>query len=502
MIKLDQIRLNFDVPEWRAAELAGLSANTARMRRLAGLAGTSGDQFQRACERLISCNRTEDLLTFLLDSLHIRAYTYLLNSDDAFSQRHFPSQKILDAIKNQRWPISRLMLTHLVRTFANQFGKVSSEAYALLGQFLAKNFQLLGNSLTGDLKLLAMHVSSFSSADGPAKIASKAVAAEPDLDVYLKMIGLSGLKNSSYVRAAFTHYFVIQLEKLEPGADSPILSELRKPEVQLAVLSEGKLLGHKALEILIDRTPESGPSDAWQKTVIGVAGDPRVGRQSRQYQDWWQFLGEARVRKVIGWLSRLDLKIFLEVLEASARNSNNETIKRMYPPRKKFMEGLLKQGMVVQSRLFLSQDASAYLRRNYTDDDVPEYAVIRSGHTSIIYLELVSGLHMVEGTDNIKLKILDALPSRPRIMNFGVRVFADSDFRTQLVTTYIMEQRKQGRVVEQGTNFIDQAHQGIHWQANAIHLFHKMRIKYEASEFFSAADYRAYKLSYDRIYWS
>ena len=132
MIKLDQIRLNFDVPEWRAAELAGLSANTARMRRLAGLAGTSGDQFQRACERLISCNRTEDLLTFLLDSLHIRAYTYLLNSDDAFSQRHFPSRKILDAIQNQRWPISRLMLTHLVRTFANQFGKVSSEAYALL----------------------------------------------------------------------------------------------------------------------------------------------------------------------------------------------------------------------------------------------------------------------------------------------------------------------------------------------------------------------------------
>ena len=502
MIKLDHLNLSFDVPEWRPTELAGYSVGAMRMQKLASSAGTDGDQFQRACGRLITCKSTGELQSLLTDAVHVRAYGYLLNSDQEFSLTHFPSQPILDAIQRQRWPIGRLTLTNLVRAFSNQFGRSSSDALKLLGHFLARNFELLSSTLTGDLKLLSTHALSFCNPKGPATIASKAAAAGSDLDVYLKKIGLSSLKNSSYVRAIFTHYFVIQLENLDVGADSPILSELRKPEVHLAVLSDGTLLGHKALEILIDRTPESGPSDVWQKTVIGMAGDPRVGRQSRHYQDWWQFLGESRAKKVIGWLSRLDLKIFLEVLEAAARNTNNETIRRMYPPRKKFMEGLLKQGMVVQSRLFLSQDASAYLRKNYTEEDSPEYAIIKSGHTSIIYLELVNGLHMIEGTDNIKLKILDELPSRPQIMNFGAKVFSDSDFRTRLVTTYISEQRKQGREVEQGQNFLDQAHQGIHWQANAIHLFRNRRIKYEASEFFSATDYRTFKLSYDRIYWS
>lgn len=502
MIKLGRLSLNFDLPEWRPAELAGYAAGAKRMRRLASSAGTDGDQFQRACDRLLSCEANAALPALLTDSVHIRAYGYLLNSDQDFAVKHFPSQPVLGAIQSQRWPIGRLTLTNLVRAFANQFGKVPEGALDLLGHFLAKSFELLGPALTGDLTLLSVHASSFCSPQGPASIASKAAAAGSDLDVYLKSVGLSGLKSSAYVRATFTHYFVIQLENLEPGADSPILSELRKPEVHLAVLSEGKLLGHKALEILIDRAPESGPSDAWQKTVIGMAGDPRVGRQSRHYQDWWQFLGEGRAKKVIGWLSRLDLKIFLEVLEAAARTSNNDTIRRMYPPRKKFMEGLLEQGMVVQSRLFLSRDASAYLRRNYEDEDVPEHALIKSGHTSIIYLELATGLHMIEGTDNIKLKILDALPSRPPIMNFGVKVFADSDFRTRLVTTYINEQRQQGRAIKQGVNFLDQAHQGIHWQANAIHLFHQRRIRYEAAKFFSGPDYRTFKSSYDRMYWS
>jgi nicotinamide mononucleotide adenylyltransferase len=264
----------------------------------------------------------------------------------------------------------------------------------------------------------------------------------------------------------------------------------------------GKLLGHKALELLIDRTPDSGPSEVWQKTVIGIAGDPRVGWRSKSFQNWWQILGEERAKKVVGWLSRLDLRIFLEVLEASARKTNTESIRRMYPPRKKFMEGLLEQGMVVQSRLFLSRDASMYLRSNYDADDVPEHAVIMSGHTSVIYLELTGGLHMVEGTDNMKIKILDALPSRPQILNFMVRRFNDTDFRADLVRTYIRDQNAKNRSVVPGKDYIDQAHTAIAWQASAISLFNKRGIKYDASKFFSSSDYRLFKTSYSRSYWS
>jgi len=211
MIKLGRLSLNFDVPEWRPTELAGYAAGAKRMRRLASSAGTDGDQFQRACDRLLSCETNAALPALLTDSVHVRAYGYLLNSDQDFAVKHFPSQPVLDAIQNQRWPIGRLTLTNLVRAFANQFGKVPECALELLGHFLAQSFELVGPALTGDLKLLSVHASSFCSPQGPASIASKAAAADSDLDVYLKSVGLSGLKSSAYVRATFTHYFVIQL---------------------------------------------------------------------------------------------------------------------------------------------------------------------------------------------------------------------------------------------------------------------------------------------------
>ena len=49
-------------------------------------------------------------------------------------------------------------------------------------------------------------------------------------------------------------------------------------------------------------------------------------------------------------------------------------VERMFPPRKKFMEGLLSQGLVIQSRLFLSRQAVTELESRYRRDQIPEHA--------------------------------------------------------------------------------------------------------------------------------
>ena len=501
-MKLSRLNLVSDLPEWKPSDTSGFTQQAKRLRKLAATAGSDGDAFQQACERIQACDSVREITNLLVDAIHVRAYSYLLGSDAQFAQIFFPDTQVLQAIRDQRWPLGRLILTNLARVFTNNIDKCSIGQTNELGRFIQEALRDLSSVVMGDLGSLRSNSQAVFHAEGPQLMAANSVAEQSDLSEYLRKVGFSGLMGSAFVKLAFRHYFIKQLEELLPGEDSPVLAELRKPDVNMAVLGEGKLLGHTALEILIDRTPDSGPSEAWQKTVIGIAGDPRVGLRSKSFQNWWQILGEARAKKVVGWLSRLDLRIFLEVLEASARTTNNESIRRMYPPRKQFMEGLLEQGMVVQSRLFLSRDASMYLRSNYDADDVPEHAVIMSGHTSVIYLELIAGLHMVEGTDNMKIKILDALPSRPQILNFMVRRFNDTDFRGDLVRTYIRDQNLKSRAVVSGRDYIDQAHHPITWQANAISLFYKRGIKYDASKFFSSSDYRLFKTSYSRSYWS
>lgn len=501
-MKLRQLKLVSDLPEWQPSDISGFTKQARRLRKLAATAGSDGDAFQRACERLQACDSVREITSLLVDAIHVRAYSFLLGSDAQFSQIFFPDAQVLQAIRDQRWPLGRLILTNLSRVFANNIDKCTVDQTNELGRFIQEALGDLSSALTGDLRSLRSNSEDVFNAEGPQLMAAKSIAERSDLADHLRKAGFSGLMGSAFVKLAFRHYFIKQLEELPPGEDSPVLAELRKPDVHMAVLGEGKLLGHKALEILIDRTPDSGPSEAWQKAVIGIAGDPRVGSRSKSFQNWWQILGEGRAKKVVGWLSSLDLRIFLEVLEASARKTNTESIRRMYPPRKKFMEGLLEQGMVVQSRLFLSRDASMYLRANYDAEDVPEHAVITTGHTSVIYLELTSGLHMIEGTDNMKIKILDALPSRPQILNFMVRRFTDTDFRTALVLTYIRDQNAKNRSVVLGKDYIDQTHTAITWQASAISLFYKRGIKYDASKFFSSSDYRLFKTSYSRSYWS
>src|SRR5690554_8060104 len=99
------------------------------------------------------------------------------------------------------------------------------------------------------------------------------------------------------------------------------------------------MLGHAALEILIDRAASGLVSQAWQNTILTIAGDSRVPRTSSDYQRWWPILGEDRQAVVRGWFSRFDLRLFVEVLEQSA--SGETDIERMFRPRKKSMEGLL-----------------------------------------------------------------------------------------------------------------------------------------------------------------
>ena len=91
-------------------------------------------------------------------------------------------------------------------------------------------------------------------------------------------------------------------------------------------------------------------SEKWQKVIFQIAGDPRVPKDASNYRNWWLALGEERIAKVRGWLSKVDIELFLKVFDEYASYKRNENMIRMYPARKTFLFGLLKQKKVLNTR--------------------------------------------------------------------------------------------------------------------------------------------------------
>jgi hypothetical protein len=497
--------LRIRLRDWRPSDFTASKRGAEKLQAIGGKAGAGSDAFQAACIDLIKFSQLHtrrDLLGKINSPLLVRAYAYMLVTHAEFCEWGFPTPEILRSLQAAKWPFSRLTFGYLARVFLNNFDTEDRYALSMLAALLMESAAAIPRKTGGDFGKWRDHRKLVFGVDGPKAVVQKAIADSADLDVVLDRIGLSTHRSSSFVQSCYKHYYIRQLESIPVGSDHPVLSELTKADVHNAIYDEGVLIGHKALEILIDRSPTGEVSEVWQRVVLSIAGDPRIGRQAASYMRWWQILGATRAQKVIGWLSQLDLKIFLEVLESSARQSGNADMQRMYPPRKVFMEGLLDQGLVVQSRLFLSRHASFYLRRNYSSEDVPEHAVVQAGQASIIYLELASGLHMIEGTHNFRLKIMDRLPTHATLMNFSKKKYTDVELRTGLIAAYLEEATSTRGTITKGVNYIDRVHRNIAWQAAAIAMLKENRVSYVASEFFNAEDYRLFKKTNDQKYWS
>ena len=160
------------------------------------------------------------------------------------------------------------------------------------------------------------------------------------------------------MQLARTHYYLETLKAIEPSeTDNPILAELERPDVYNAPYSETRRIGHEVLSILIDRVSGNNVPEHWRSLVLAIAGDPRVASSSDKFQIWWSLLEEKQVRKVRGWLSKFDLKLFLEALKESAKDANASQIEKMFTDRKNFMEGLDNQESVSYTHLTLPTKA-------------------------------------------------------------------------------------------------------------------------------------------------
>lgn len=490
MAKLESLSLSFELPEWKASDFDGFKRSSGRLKELSKKAGQSSDKFRKAYEYFcqLGLSGQQGLIEqSVKTNTEARAIVHLWLHKKTFLQCFPITSERLRLLKGTRTRLSSLTLLGLMELYFESFDLLK-EKETVLGGFIATELSNQKFKYADKHFHLSEASKQLFSLNGPKWLVDERKIRKWDLERVINHYSLSSYENSRFLKVTRSHYYLSELDDLKPeDITNPILSELSRSDVYKAPYDDGLLIGHEIIKRLVDKVTGNNVPDHWQALILSIAGDPRVPKGSKNYEKWWSLLGDSVITKVRGWLSKLDLKIFLEALEHSAKDGNQTEIERMFLSRKAFMEGLLAQELVVDSRLFLSRSADAYMKRAYKEDELPEYVLSGDRVTSIIYLN-VSGVHMVEGSHSFTLKLMDKLPNRPAITNFGVTKFNIDDFRSWISNQYRHQYGDQG--------LAEIRHDALVWQHKAIEFFNERGLNIDKQKVLSSGNYRAYKQKY------
>lgn len=369
---------------------------------------------------------------------------------------------------------SRLFLWQLTQLYLVYYDKLP--AYRELAAWLDKAFAVLPSRSgeTQEIKAYRAQRRGLFGKDGPAALLKYCKRKQTPLHAAAQDWALPEAARFS-VTARRRYY----LEPLPAAADdAPLFEELRLPEVKESVMEDGLLLGHHACRTLMDAALESGEdlAEARLRFLLDLMGDPRVPRSAPQYQQWWGRLEKKYLDAVRVWLSRLDLKLFLNILEEVARNRDHKDLLRMYPARKRFLEGLQEQGLIKQARLLLGRQAEKYIREHFDAHELPEFATLGAGDISLIYLNL-GNAHLLEGTHTFQARLYHILPIP------GLADYEADSFNLSVLRKYPADDTIRHRPV-----------QAPRWQHDLIETLAlpPFNLQIEVRRVLSAQDYRKY----------
>lgn len=491
-MKLSKLKqLSFSLPEWSDNDFDLIRQNTEQMRRIVGCAGSGSDQFQKTYDSLMELARSgrgDDIPQQVTSSLDVRALSLLLCEKD-FLAHITVTPSLLASLNLTEKKMGRLSLLQIIEAYFKSFNELGEgETFQYLTEMIiAEIDQLEGLDARDDLARMGKYRHLIFSPEGPGNIVAFARSQLLDLSEALKRLGIQGYEGGTFVRLCHYQYFLTTLRTMTIGEDDPVLEEVCKKTVYLTKWTDDRLMGHEILKILIDRAHPQEISDPWRQVIMRIAGDPRISRSHLKYQTWWFILGEERAQKVRGWLSRVDLLLFLDILDDYGQTHGEEDLKRMFPARKSFLEGLYKQGLILETRLFISRNAETFIERNYKKEDLPAYANINSRDRSMIYLR-VGGVHVIEGSHNCSLLIFKHLPQETRIFDYDAKKFTSTELNRGLKVASLSEEEGQRY------KYVSIRHNPneFTWQANAIKALQRFGISMDVAQLFSPTDYRGY----------
>ncbi|ENC6419923.1 MULTISPECIES: EH signature domain-containing protein [Aeromonas] len=386
--------------------------------------------------------RFEALPGLLKRRLTARALSWFWLSGDQYAERLL-SPQLLSALLNAQQPrLTRITLQQLVQLYFRQFDLLDQHDgfRALLEQALLLQLEQLPEPRIPSLRpnpliSLKQEGHKLLGLNGPRQLAEQTLQAGRELGATFSELGLQGLDDGRYGDICRAHFYLETLRNLSQDEWSPVMDELLKPSVSKAPFEGDRCIGHAALEILIDRTGQE-PSDAWQTFILNLAGDPRISSAATNYRQWWQPLGEARIQKVRGWLSKEDLRLFLQAVEQYGIQSHNDELQRMFPARKLFLEGLFKLKLIRNTRLLLGNRAQQIVKGILGKEVKTSFAPMDGAMSdkAVIYLDC-GDFYLIEGSHSFKIWVYLAPPS-DILTTYEKRIFSHAALTSTIPAGY------------------------------------------------------------------
>lgn len=500
MVELTLPPMKFSLPEWRPNDLVFMQEKASHLHVTADNAGQVSDGMKRrAAEILAAVEKGTPLSEQIHSGKDIRAVLMLwlhYNQDGTLFDGRVPlTPALLSRFREIRPVLSKLALHDLAQVYFDHYDRIRD--LELFCDFL--RFQFGVQSFAGQdsrLALLAQNRTIVFGPEAPAQIVQEVTSRCLTLGDVATRLGIPETEGVFREKCTLL-YYISNLKDLHPGEESDLFAEILQDKVVKTPYKDGLLIGHVVLNILIETVLRFGVPmpENWMKIILSIAGDPRVPTRSRSFQIWWRRLDQSYIDQVRGWLSRFDLDLFLRAFEAFANQSDDQDLRRMFPARKRFLEGLYEHGLIGNTRLFVGRHASHFLKDNYDAKELPVYAELNHKDKSIIYMN-IAGLHVIEGSHSAKFWIFDRLPETSKILDYNVRRFDQSALGGDLEHEY-------RRLYPTYTYDLPVSvihHPNVSWQRKAIKALEGLGVRLNVEKLLTPQDYHTYKQKYGLSY--
>jgi hypothetical protein len=386
--------------------LAKLASLSSELKKITKCAGMENDKFKQSWKKINdAANQHIKIEKVLKNKIDIRVLGFALASDIKKNIQITPS--LLAKIDQITTMPSSIFIEYLFQYYLSEYNHIHN--LVVVSQWL--------KTARKKRKLNKWYDPHLISTSGPKWVADQAIFNKKDFDQVIVELQLNKFQSGQYMELAQRIYYVEQLKAIPLNQPHELLIEVQKREVYNSPFNDADLIGHQVLNILIERAPSENINESWLNVIMAIAGDPRIPLSHPKYIKWWNNIPDNLISKVKGWLSGLDLKLFLEALENFSNESFDPEMKRMYPSRKRFLEGLHDKKLIQNTRLYMSRKMSSYLKKNYKAEHLPNFSTIKDGDKSIIYVDLGSA-HLVEGSHICYLWLYKSLDPSATIFNY------------------------------------------------------------------------------------
>ncbi len=482
--------VEFSTVSWGAQTLERWTVLEKKSASMAAKAGNN-DAFERmlaVLRGMASSGRFDGLPALLRRRITARALSWLWLNDEVIGSRLLNTRLLAALLDAQQPRLTRMTLQQLAQLYFRRFDRLDEKegVRELLERSLLQQLDLIPpskiqTSRADPLVTLKREGHWLLGLDGPRHLAERVRQGGRELGETFMELGLHGFDDGRYGDICRAHFYLETLRHLPPGESDPVLDELLKPAVAKAPFEGARRIGHVALEILIDRAGQEA-GEVWQNFILNLAGDPRISSSAVSFREWWQPLGEERIQKVRGWLSKEDLRLFLQAVEQYGLETANTEMQRMFPARKRFLEGLFKLNLIRNTRLLLGGRAQQSVKRILGKDVKTSFARMDGQMTdkAVIYLDC-GDFHLVEGSHSFKIWVYMAAPGEA-LRTYERNTFSHYDLTTTVPGTY--------KKLYPGLPYDAFVHTPYTWQNKVFTFLAENGIAIDVEQLLSPEDYR------------